>query len=1099
MPSFISSIIRKQKVILTSGAVAVGTVLLLIAVQFLYLPLQQESLLSIAFRASQTGSVALYYDTGMQFQERESQSIIIQGDSTWHTFTFPLPNKKINALRFDPPAVKEAEFQIRDIRIINSQGKTLRRIEPEDVKPLHQIRHFERSDRIIQFQTDEISNDPQLLISPEHPITSPWYHVLRGTFLLWLLIAGLGTFIVFLLTFHTFRTEKTGNLRKTATFFVLTVLCLLGVWLLHAKVSSCFLEASIKTSSAEMAKLYFDTGQGLSEGQTAALWVNSIDSFGRYRFPLPPETIYHLRFDPPSTNGTVIINNVLVTDGLGRIIRYIPLHQLYPLHQIEKSILQGDHLAITSIRNATDPQIGIHLQNPLQIPTSLFWGDPLFLTLILALWAMPLLLFKVFKKRLYLVGLVRGMLSGGIPGRLIIGIYNGSQKIVDRFSRTERKNKTLWKFLLITGIFLGFFLFFFLRNHYYVPAKLHIEGFAQKPIAAVFQWDTGNGFNDYETTAFTIEQLPTPGLFVRELDLPQLGVYGIALKTKDSADRFSLHTLKIVSSNGEVKLPVNSGVVSNAFVYPRIDPQTAKFHWTLLTVQVFLAGLCTYFVILLFPHVRSRQQLHVTFLAGKRWLFWCMFFIASGIFSSWLIGYWPGALSYDPISYWLSAKLISIDRAYYPMPLYLLLLMQIYDSPAVVALFQILAVAGLGSYIFYFTYKNGVKFYLIVPFFAAFCFSIPIGIYNIGLYNDVPFAILISFWAFFLFLSNFHKKIQNTPIKLSIVKISILSLFFLLLCIIRASGLVFIVFVPFILWHFKLLESKSFYKFILISLLLFIINFGIKSTTTYRSTWSESYYHYWKIVDLSALIDNKSGYESDDFENDRKIIEKFVSVNEIKKHNLPANKMQIGQVAYNNFNKMSTSEANESISQLNILYIKRIFPNFHIFLSNRTYIFFASFGTFEAFPILNYDMFNILENRDIFLNWWAGNNVTNRKLAFSPKSKALHETLKKLLTISIRPECRLIIWNALPFLIVFSVILFLYKWFPMSSLYSSLILFQVFFLFLFLPGSDFRYVYFIYLSGIFIFPLFFLEIISKKRVRINSKTSLYMPPSSRQT
>lgn len=1063
---------------MTSGAVAVGTVLLLIAFQVLYSPLQQKLLLSIDLRASQAGSVSLYYDTGMQFQERESQTIIIQGDSNWYTYSFPLPNKKINALRLDPPEVKEAEFQIRDIRIINSQGKTLRRIEPEDVKPFHQIRHFERSDRIIQFQTDEISNDPQLLISPEHPITFAWYHVLQGTFFLWLLIAGLGSFSVLLLIFHIFRTERTKNFQKIATLFVLAVLYILGVWFLHAKASTYFLEASIKTSSAETAELFFNTGHGFSEGQAAALWVDSIDSFGHYRFPLPHETIYHLRFDPPSTNGTVIISNILVTDGLGRIIRHIPLHQLYPLHQIEKSFLQDDHLVITSIRNATDPQIGIHLQYPLQIPTPLFWGDPLFLTIIFVLWAMPLLLFKVFKNRLYLVSLVRAMLAWGILGRLIIGIHNVLQKTVDRFNLAERKNKILWKFLLITGIFLGFFLFFFLRNHYYVPAKLHIEGFAKKPAAAVFQWDTGNGLNDYEATAFTIEQLPKPELFVRELDLPQLGVSGISLKTKDQADVFSLHALKIVSANGEVKLPVNSGVASNAFVYPRIDPQTAKFHWTLFTVQVFLAGLCTYFVILLFPHIRSRQQLRVTFLAGKRWVFWSMFFIASGIFSSWLIGYWPGALSYDPISYWLTAKLLIIDRAYYPMPLYILLLTQIFDSPAVVALFHIVVVAGLGSYIFYFTYKNGVKFYLILPFFVAFCFSIPIGIYNIGLYNDVPFAILITFWAFFLFLSNFHKKIQNAPIKLSIVKISILSLFFLLLCNIRANGIVFIVFVPFILWHFKLLESKAFYKFALISLLFFIINFGIKSTTTYRSNWSEFYNHFWKITDLSSLIDNKSGYYTDNFENDRNIIEKFVSVNEMKKHNFPANKTTIIVLAYNNFINMSTSEATELIGQLNTLYIKRVFQNFHILLASRTYMLLASFGTFEA--NFNYDIFNLLENREMFLNWWAGNNITSSKLAFSPKSKAFYETQKKLLQISIRPQYRLIIWNALPFLIIFGVILFLYKWFPMSSLYSSLILFQVFFLFFFLPASDFRYVYFIYLSGIFIFPLFFLEIICKK-------------------
>lgn len=397
MPNSTSSIIRKQKVVWTSGAVAVGVVLLIAACQFFYFPLQRISHgLSITLSSSQSGSVVLYYDTGMRFQERESHAINIPGDSAWHTFTFPLPDQRIKALRFDPPEFKKAEFQIRDITIVDSQGKTLRRIDPEDVKPLHQIRDFERSDQIIRFQTEETSNDPQLLISTGHPIRFAWDHVWQGTFLLWLPIAGLGTFMVLLLTFHIFRTERPKNLPKIATLFVLTVLYLLGIWFLHAKISSSFLEVSIKTASAETAQFYFDTGQGFSEGQSAALWVDSVDFFGQYRFPLPHETINHLRFDPPSTEGAVIIKKVIVTDGLGRTIRHIPLHRLYPLLQIEKSILQGEHLTITATQGAADPQIGIYMLNPLHIPRGLFWMDPLFITIILALWAMTLLLLKIF-------------------------------------------------------------------------------------------------------------------------------------------------------------------------------------------------------------------------------------------------------------------------------------------------------------------------------------------------------------------------------------------------------------------------------------------------------------------------------------------------------------------------------------------------------------------------------------------------------------------------------------------------------------------------------------------------------------------------------
>lgn len=399
MTNSISSVIRKHKVVWTCGAAAVGAVLLIIAFQLLYSPLQKESLLYITLRASQAGPVTLYYDTGKKFQERESQSIVIPGDSAWHTFTFPLPDQKIKALRFDPPAFKEAEFQIRDIRIINSEGKTFQRIDPEDVKPLHQIRSLDRSDRIIRFQTDEISSDPQLLISPEHPISFAsfaWDHVLQGTFLFWLAVAGLGIFIVLLLAFHIFRTEKPINFKKIALLFVLTVLYLLCVFYLHSKVSSCFLKVSIKATSAEKAQLYFDTGHGFSEGQSAVLLVNSVDSFGQYRFPLPQGIIYNLRFDPPSTDGTLTIKKIIVTDGLGRIIRHIPLYQLYPLHQIEKFKLQDEHLTITATRGAVDPQIGIQLKNPLRIPKSLFWGNPLFITIILALCAMTLLLFRIF-------------------------------------------------------------------------------------------------------------------------------------------------------------------------------------------------------------------------------------------------------------------------------------------------------------------------------------------------------------------------------------------------------------------------------------------------------------------------------------------------------------------------------------------------------------------------------------------------------------------------------------------------------------------------------------------------------------------------------
>jgi hypothetical protein len=378
------------------GAAAVVAVILIIVFQYLYSPLQKETLLYITACSSQAGPVTLYYDTGKKFQEQKSQTINIPGDSAWHTLVFPLHGKKVIAFRLDPPAIKNAELKIRDIRIVDSRGKTLRIIELKDVKPIQQIRHFKSLDRIIEIQTDEISNDPQLLISPGHPIRFAWYYVFRGTFLLWLFIAGLGAFIVLLLTFNMFRTARLRHPISTAAFFVSIILYVIGVWFLHAKVSTCFIAVSIKAASTGTVQFYFDTGHGFSERQSTVLWINSVDSFGNYRFQLPQVKINKLRFDPPSTDGNITIKEFFVTDGLGRVIRQIPLHQLYPMNQIEKLNIQDEHLIISATRGAIDPQIGIQLKKPLHIPKNLFWGDPLFITLILALWVLTLIIFKIF-------------------------------------------------------------------------------------------------------------------------------------------------------------------------------------------------------------------------------------------------------------------------------------------------------------------------------------------------------------------------------------------------------------------------------------------------------------------------------------------------------------------------------------------------------------------------------------------------------------------------------------------------------------------------------------------------------------------------------
>ena len=47
---------------------------------------------------------------------------------------------------------------------------------------------------------------------------------------------------------------------------------------------------------------------------------------------------------------------------------------------------------------------------------------------------------------------------------------------------------------------------------------------------------------------------------------------------------------------------------------------------------------------------------------------------------------------------------------------------------------------------------------IILPFYFLFITSIPVGVYTITLWKDIPFALLVVFWAFWFVKLRFEKK-----------------------------------------------------------------------------------------------------------------------------------------------------------------------------------------------------------------------------------------------------------------------------------------------------------------------------------------------------
>ena len=66
------------------------------------------------------------------------------------------------------------------------------------------------------------------------------------------------------------------------------------------------------SSVDDTAKLYLNTGKGLSEQEVVSNFVKSGDQFRAYDFPLPPKSIYYLRFDPLQMSGVVAIKSIVV-------------------------------------------------------------------------------------------------------------------------------------------------------------------------------------------------------------------------------------------------------------------------------------------------------------------------------------------------------------------------------------------------------------------------------------------------------------------------------------------------------------------------------------------------------------------------------------------------------------------------------------------------------------------------------------------------------------------------------------------------------------------------------------------------------------------
>jgi hypothetical protein len=110
------------------------------------------------------GKVAQLFwtQTGMFSEAESSVAYLHTHPGEFERIRFPLPNKRLEWLRFDP-LDGAGEVVIRQMRVVDVQGRTIREIDPLVLTPMYQIAQIQPDGRDLRIVTAPGANDPMVI------------------------------------------------------------------------------------------------------------------------------------------------------------------------------------------------------------------------------------------------------------------------------------------------------------------------------------------------------------------------------------------------------------------------------------------------------------------------------------------------------------------------------------------------------------------------------------------------------------------------------------------------------------------------------------------------------------------------------------------------------------------------------------------------------------------------------------------------------------------------------------------------------------------------------------------------------------------------
>jgi hypothetical protein len=324
--------------------------------------------LEISCASNVNGEVQIRYDVGL-LGNRLFDNIRIPVSPTTQTFTytFPLPDAPIVEMRVLPP--KGGELTIRQMRIINRRNEEIRRFTYDLFRAERDvaITPVPEGWKLVSAPTPSSPSTRIELFARLIPVGMDHRNLLRcllstGYLAMMLLILLLAV----LFTFYRPKSWRDFGLHLAFMASLAALFSLVGNrglirnsvhfarYVAPIPPPGLQLEFDLTSSGPSVAQLFWDSGQGISETESARQNHEPHQGQQTLRFPLPAKPLQNLRFDPRDNPGSVEIRGIRVIDAGQRTRAVLPLASLQAMQDVARLENKADSTLIQTVPNNPD-------------------------------------------------------------------------------------------------------------------------------------------------------------------------------------------------------------------------------------------------------------------------------------------------------------------------------------------------------------------------------------------------------------------------------------------------------------------------------------------------------------------------------------------------------------------------------------------------------------------------------------------------------------------------------------------------------------------------------------------------------------------------